>query len=361
MILVSVINAYLINLFSLFVRSKRNVSFILLLIVMIWIIWKTPNTVPDYINYYNSYYLGNDRYAWFYNVIRNVFVYFNLPFATFRNLILTFSMLISLLAVRNFTNKFNFYYLIYFLVPFFLDIIQIRNTVMFSFIFLGISFLVTPKKHNVILSLIFIILGCGFHTGGYFYLLIFPIYFISNRGKRAQFNVLRWIIPSILFLITVIALVTKHTAFFSQLVLHLSTDQQVEIYATRITNDSLLAKLLFIFTFSMMTLIANQMLTIAEKYNYDEKSVKIMKLIVVILVVASISLPLISIDTTFQRYFRNDISFLTIGIIILFERNIIVFKSIIIFIEYLICIGILIWLIIYKDIFENTVKIILGL
>ncbi|GEK61540.1 hypothetical protein LCI01_11760 [Leuconostoc citreum] len=167
---------------------KSNfISSILSLGVIIWIITLVPHDIyrnNDYAAY--LYVFQNPQYSTmekgFVSLLK-FFTAFHFDFDTVRILLLCFTVVILWLGAY-LVSKNTWPVLVgYFFSTFFIDQVQLRNTLMWAIVFIGIVFILRSKLtlKNILVFGIIILLSTQFQSSGILYILI-PI-FIFRRMK----------------------------------------------------------------------------------------------------------------------------------------------------------------------------------
>lgn len=119
----------------------------------------------------------------------------------FRYIFFIIVYIILFIALVRLKANIPLFLLLYSLFPFTNEATTVRSTMMISFVFLGISFLGSEIRSNVI-ALICIIIGAQFHSSGYYFLLLL----ILNRVPIKKYiKISKFVVPFV-FLMTPVML-----------------------------------------------------------------------------------------------------------------------------------------------------------
>jgi hypothetical protein len=189
---------------SLFAFGKKNSKILtILLIVFLWILYWGNLQNPDYFNYLRSY--NNAKYIdelnlsiffleYGFIILQRLISYFNIDYTGFLMIISAIGLILIYITVTRFTKNTNYVFLLYFFMPFFLDVVQIRNFLAMSIMIFSIRFLFNGRKVDKIKFIITILFAASIHLSAIVYL---PMIFICKSNKK---NIVKSIvIVSILF------------------------------------------------------------------------------------------------------------------------------------------------------------------
>ncbi|WP_288304962.1 EpsG family protein [uncultured Fusobacterium sp.] len=136
----------------------------------------------DYPNYVWSYHTSVvDDMEYFYEYLEEIGQFFELNYVQFKFFLSLMGLLLMRMIVKKYTNKTWLFYTLYFLYPFFLDIIENKNFIGTILLTYAISFLSKKEKKNRIIYCFFIILAAGFHN---MFILFLPAVFINKINKN---------------------------------------------------------------------------------------------------------------------------------------------------------------------------------
>ena len=167
------------------IYSKKNNKFDdylgLVIMVVLTIIMAHNKNNLDYANYAESYYkLSNLKGAEFcYFVLQYIGRSAGLSFECFRILIYVIGMFVLWIAIHKIIKQTWIFYSLYFLFPFFLDVIEIRNYLGLTIFVYAFTILVSGGVLYKIKFVFFILVAAGFHN---VYLVFLPFIFFVNEG-----------------------------------------------------------------------------------------------------------------------------------------------------------------------------------
>ncbi|OMF21227.1 EpsG family protein [Paenibacillus sp. FSL H8-0259] len=160
--------------------KKSKILFVVLFSFM-WMLfgWNTWNA--DYYGYQQTYYsIGS------YNIFYEYFEQFEIGYRYFSRFLFslgvdydTFLIVYSLIGllligstIIKFTSKPGYVLALYFIYPFLMDIVQIRNFMAMALIIYGVRYLFSSKKVDLIKYVFFVFLAASFQSAGLFYLIL---------------------------------------------------------------------------------------------------------------------------------------------------------------------------------------------
>ena len=181
--------AYIISIFFILFNfiiswSKKNSKIIaFLFLVFMWLLFWGNYKNADYINYYNffiSYTFGGNIILSSeigYQLLNKVIAYFTNDFAVFRLIISLLGLGLISSTVEKYTKYTGIVYVLYFIYPFLLDIVQIRNFLAMSIFIFSIRYLISEKKEDNFKYILCILIASSIHYAAILYL---PLIFISK-------------------------------------------------------------------------------------------------------------------------------------------------------------------------------------
>lgn len=313
MLLYTAILAYFINLIAAF-RTKQAIIIPALLIVVAFVIMGfVPATIPDYAQYSSMYYTDYSQIEKGYAFFSKLFLSKGFEYSTFRLVCTIIGLIVMSIGVYRFTHDLSKFWAIYILFPFFMDIIQIRNFLMMSFVILASSFLVNINFKNVLLFLIFTTIGSSFQSAGYFFYI--PLIFLLFRNNRVVKKLFVGVIGLFCFLSLisrsiVYAIIAKATSI-------IGAESVITTKLSNYTNDSvnfgflpywiLIILSYFIVRYSMKNILNDGL----EKANLEK-----LKVIEAFSLTSLVSLPLIMVSLDFYRISRNVFPLVIIAFVI---------------------------------------------
>jgi len=202
-------------------------------------------------------------------------------------------------TVKLFSRNYNYVYLLYFIFPFFLDVIQIRNFIVMTILIYSIKYLFNGTTRDKIICFVLLFIATSFHRIALAY---FPFLFI-NAKKR---NLFVYIIAvcsitfSILFLLN-----NKEIPLLSSYIERLIG---YEKYSAYFQSKARLGSILFCYLqlISFMLVLLSKQLCL--KYARDPHNIityQYVKLLYYINFLSFIYLPFLILNVNFTRLIRN--------------------------------------------------------
>lgn len=169
-----------------FKNKKINVNklCLILLFILSWILFAFNYSNADYDNYKNAYDAiskgqKDDYFEFGFYVLIKIFALLQIPYQVFLGCVALVCLLIFTITIKRLTSRYSLAFLLYLIYPFAFDIVQYRNMLSFSFVLIGICFLVQNRlsvKTRAIKFLLFVILGTLFHSSAIVYsVLLFAL------------------------------------------------------------------------------------------------------------------------------------------------------------------------------------------
>ena len=180
----------IIGLVGIFQPKLKNicggVTFIVLYIVMVF-----NNNNVDYNSYSRNYYSGLFEHENVFSLIEAFFRSIGLSFAQFFAVVLSVCFLLVFITVKRLNVNPSAFCILYFLYPFCLDIIQIRNFLAYSFVFFALPLLINNDKKSKIIYTILVLIAASIHFSCIVYIFIIFYEFIKNSNKiKAIYGIL---------------------------------------------------------------------------------------------------------------------------------------------------------------------------
>lgn len=170
----------------LLVKEKGNRYFDGALCVLMWsnfiyyAITMPYTASQDYLAYKRSYIYQINEFEPGYNLLARWSFFHGISYDNFRTMLLILSITLLMIGIIRMTKNYIFALSVYMIVPFFLDVIQIRFLLMTGFVVFGASFL---KKHSLVRNLfviLLILLGAQFHSSGYLFVIVVAFHLTSD-------------------------------------------------------------------------------------------------------------------------------------------------------------------------------------
>lgn len=190
---------YLINILNSFLKKNIRIISVLLIILMLVIMGFVPSTITDYGAYEAEYFIKGSHFEWGYTLLQNLFSSMGVRYSTFRFILIIVGIVILSLAVKKYTANMSAFYLVYFIYPFFMDIVQVRNFLMMAIIFYASYYLESITIKNTIKYFILVFIAASIQTLAYFFILAFILALFRKKKKVI------YIVPILIVAIGVIA------------------------------------------------------------------------------------------------------------------------------------------------------------
>lgn len=198
-----IILLYLNLLFAL--NKKHSKILTILLIIFLWVLFWGNYQNPDYNNYLRSYneiafldapIINHSGSEFGFRFLMKLGSLFNISYNGFIMIISAMGFMLIYSTVTKFTENLNYVFLLYFLTPFFLDVVQVRNFLAMAILIFSTRYLFYEDTKNNIKFLISILLATTIHYSAILYL---PMVFINKTDKKkiVKFIVLISIVLSI--------------------------------------------------------------------------------------------------------------------------------------------------------------------
>lgn len=144
---------------------------------------------PDYPNYviyyYNLHNINTPDIG--YALISRIFFSLGIEYTTFRIVFSVVGILLIHQTVRKFTNGSSYFYLLYLLYPFLLDVVQQRNFMAMAIFIYAIPFLLTEKRVDKFKYILLILLGASIQIIAIIYL---PLLVIRKMNRQLLLKII---------------------------------------------------------------------------------------------------------------------------------------------------------------------------
>ncbi|NZA40246.1 EpsG family protein [Eubacterium callanderi] len=199
----------ILNLFAIIL--KKNSKLIILITILASCIFFAGNyNNPDYFTYSEQYSLvstspkniifyRNKQYGFY--LLMKIFVQLGLEYNQFLFFIALACMLLINSTVQKYVKNPHIYYILFFIFPFLLCIVQIRNFIIMAILVYALRYLIDSSKSNNIKYIICILVASSFHTVALVYLILL----FNNKidyEKRSKYFVVGIITLSIIIVVT---------------------------------------------------------------------------------------------------------------------------------------------------------------
>ena len=206
MIILAYFFVLLANTIAVFLNKKRN-WLIILTILFIAVVWAGNTVGPDINNYHTQYkysYLRiqSNSIEIVYNYILDFFSSNGISFTTFRLVISILGLALVTYSTSRFKVNIHGVFCAYLVCQFFMDGIQIRNFMAFSFLFLGLSILLRETEKWRLKYIICIFIATLIHESFLVYLVFLLIpKEVNDRSRIIKMHaIVAMIISSVFFL-----------------------------------------------------------------------------------------------------------------------------------------------------------------
>jgi hypothetical protein len=281
-------------------KGKKFLAF--LLIILMWIFFWGNTYNPDYFTYLNLY---NSNSGHLTTSLESGFIFLikisNLMGLSY-NMFLLFFSLIGLFLIHStiklYTSNFNYIYLLYFIFPFFFDVVQIRNFMVMAIVFYSTRYLMNTNFLSKLKFLILILFASSIQIISLVYL---PFILVNIKSKKRESFIQLVSIFSIILSILIL-LNNKQIPFLYDLI-KLTGISKLEIYFNTKTNFGFLI-------YWFIQLISFTIAYITKRYynQYTRDSNNNYKLIILnyqVQLLSFIYLPLFLLNSNFIRIIRN--------------------------------------------------------
>lgn len=119
----------------------------------------------------------------------------------FRLILVSVGILVLHAGIRHLTDHSAEFMALYFIYPFFLDLIQIRNFIMMTLVVYASHFLLKKTYYNVLLALLFILIGASFQSLGLLFILVVPLFLFDNHQLCKLFIIVFVFICSVMIMV----------------------------------------------------------------------------------------------------------------------------------------------------------------
>lgn len=279
-------------------RHIKVTAFSLLLFA--WVLFWGSTINPDYraysLIYQSNAEIPTESMEIGYILLIKIGNLLGLNYQMFLLFISLFSFSIMHNTIRKYTDNLNFVYSLYFLFPFFLDVVQIRNFVMMAIFIFSTRYLLSNEKLKYCLS---ILIASTIHITAFAYM---PMVFINIKHK----NILaRWLVILSLAISVVILLNNKQIPFLNYLTIGTGIDKLESYFETKTRYGFLIFWGLQILSYAMM------FITKKLYKKYDKKEIcdqgRYIELVYWINILSFVFFPLYLINSNFTRLMRNNI------------------------------------------------------
>jgi hypothetical protein len=235
---------------------KSSASFMLLIFLM-WMIHWSNNSNVDYVNYVNYFnninlstsildFLSEGELGFYISIW--LFKLLQMDYHSYLFLMTGISYWLLVIGLKRINSNLNLVLGLYFFMPYFLDVVQIRNFIGTSIFIWAIPDLIS-KKYNPKLYLFKILLSASFH---YIYILYLPLLFYKYLNRRNNEYFFFFFISSLL-LITYLN--NKKIPFIEEIVSVFTSDDRIFQWLGNTTNLGFLLYWIIPITFFLVSFL----------------------------------------------------------------------------------------------------------
>lgn len=266
-------------------KSIKN-NFYYLIFILLWILFAFNTYNVDMDNYKNVFYnieLYDIDYG--FKILCLILKNFGADYKLLVLIIATFSLFIILTVIKKYTKNVTFVLLLYLVFPFFLDIIQIRNTLAMAISIYAMTFLIDKVAHYRIKYIVLILIASSIHISAISYL----IFLLCDLPKK-WFNFIVYISLSFSALIVFMP---------SILIRFTSIIPKLSYYMISTANTQFITKILFMFILLFLNLILEFKISSSTSNN------RLFNFLYKIRFLIFVFYPLLLYDVDFFRIIRN--------------------------------------------------------
>lgn len=200
MVIGTVLLTYFLNLLTVFRRWKTN-FFEYAYVVMLIILMGGNTKNADYLTYQWLYDARISYGEPGYRLVTKIGSTLGLNYNWFRLVIVACTILLLKSGINKLTPYSAEFMALYFIYPFFLDLIQLRNFIMMAFVVYAAHFLLKKDYKDIFLAVVFILVGASFQSLGLLFLLVIPLFLFDNHQFGKAIIIITVIAFSVLLMI----------------------------------------------------------------------------------------------------------------------------------------------------------------
>lgn len=281
-------------------RHNKFIAFVLLLFA--WILFWGNTLNPDYLLYKEIYcsnanYITNNLEIGYILIIK-IFNFLGFNYQIFLLIISLFGFILINNTIKRYCINYNYIYLLYFIFPYFFDIIQIRNFLIMALFVYSTKYLVDGKLKSKVKYCIIIIFASTIHISAIAFL---PMMMISVKKNN---NLVRLIVLFSFMFSILILLNNKEIPFINEINTLIGI-KKISLYTGTKTNYGFI---LFWLLQTMSYIMVYISYKLFKKYNIDMAKVLERKFIYIVYwinTLAFIYFPIYIINSNFTRLMRN--------------------------------------------------------
>lgn len=279
--------------------NRRSVISMILFLAMLMIIMGGNTTNPDSLNYeyfYNG--LFTDSVEPGFRLLMSFGHILHLDYKQFRLFICVIALFLMWIGIQRMVSTLSYkVYILYFIYPFFIDIIQLRNFIMMSILVLATSFLKKKSMRNELIFITLTGIGATIQILGAVYLSVILLYQFDKQDK--------W--KKIILILTATITIASVTPFVQNLLSFIIADNTVGIF-DKMSNYSISIVRHGYYIFWIADYLLLGCVIYLRKHTSEKNDFvkyQLQTAIYSVIVLTTFFLPLYTIDLSFDRAFRN--------------------------------------------------------
>lgn len=295
--------------------KKHNKIMAFLLMSFAWVLYWGNTSNPDYEVYSQIYYsnanaITNNMEIGYISLIKTA-NFIGLSYEFFLLIISLFGFLLIHSTVKKYTENYNYIYILYFIFPYFFDIVQIRNFLIMAIFIYSTKYIFSNSR---IKYCIIILLAGLIHISAFLYL---PMLLIQVKKKN---NLIRLIVFFSFIFSLIIITNNKNIPLLNEIILLLKINK-INYYLTTKTNYGfILFWILQILSFIVIYISKRVYRKYESKEFISNNNRNIINVIYWINIIAFIYFPIYLINVNFTRLMRNIVPLNYLAIIITNEE-----------------------------------------
>lgn len=288
--------------YAMLCKKKRSLCIAVILLILLIILMGGNSDNIDYTIYNNMY-----NSSFFYKdigfgILINISKFIGLDINYFRLMISIIGLLLIHKSLIKMTSqKYYFFYLIYFIYPFLFDVVQVRNFLAMSIFIFATTFLIENRLKNKLIYILLIICAASIQKVALVYLLVILVVDFEGNKKIYKYGIL------IIIGFSIILGLNKSltlTVIRSLAGIYPSALKGIDSYMSVNTNYGwIISWFQQIINFFIIAQI-NKYINL-ESSDVTNKQRRYIKLIYNINLLMFVFLPLYVLDENFTRIFRN--------------------------------------------------------
>lgn len=279
-------NRIIYNFIDFILLKKRLIIYF----IIMWILISFAKDVADYASYSSNYYaigkgLRLDRFEILFTTLIVISNKLGFTYNHFIIILSTIELIIIFSFVIRYSNRPCMVLTLYFIFPFFYDIVQIRNALSYAIILFGIRYLENYSTTNLFKYLFTVLIASMIHSSAIFYLSYILVY--HNSLKK----IIRFVL--IIFIIELMMIF-----FMPGLIFRILSVLSVDL--SYLSNNIDISKMI---QYSIVSLVLILITSKIIHHDYNNKIDVLIKVSPFIL----ITTPFMIYNQVFYRFFRNSL------------------------------------------------------